>query len=251
MNLRLRRTAIGVTLFAATATLLAAAVSSLFRAAPPPPAQGGGAPDQELSPAPNAEAAEPPPVFRDWLALGSGCHARSGDAGDVTMERFTLVSGSSVVHRARFHLEQYRLQTADRAAGEPLDFARECAVRVQLGPPAGKRIARVAARMAVVSSKSEGVKLTVLEELHLGVAILGRSMIVHESGSAHEDRRDDFDFVSGARPGEVLPPLGCSEGKLVGFDSTWIAERKAPSDQVTVRLEGDQVVDIDVELSDC
>lgn len=266
-----RRSAIVLASAAALGSVvLAVVVASLVLPAegPPPPAIPA-APSPVAAPpataAPAAETAEPPvappppagevdteqPVFRDWIAFGSGCRARSDEPGDVTMERATVESGGRVVHRARFHLDQYRLTSADPPPGDPLDFARECAIRIQLGPPPGMRIARVTARTGLVSSKSEGVKLTLLAELKIGVALLGRKLTVHEAGVAHDGWKQVLRLVPGTKPDERLPELACAEGKLVGFDSTWIAERTAPTDEVSVELSGTHVLDIDAELAGC
>lgn len=232
-------------------------------AAPPPVAAPTpvAAPSAEPAPAPAASFAResaPEPagdhewkqeVFREWVAFGSGCRARSGEPGDVTMERRTLRSGGRVIHRARFHLDHYRLTTEDRPDGEPLDFARECAIRVQLVPPPGERIARVTARTRVASTKSESARLTVLGELKLGPASLGRKLVVHGPGEALDGREDVFRLAPGAE--EAFPRLACAQSKLVGFDATWLAERPAAADQVFVELSGDRVLDLDAELSDC
>lgn len=189
-------------------------------------------------------------VFRDWIALGSGCRGRFDMDGDVTLERMT-VPGARDIHRVQLRFARFRLSTAEREPDEPLNFARECAVRIQLGPPPGKRIQRVTARTGVASTKSKGAKLILLGNLELGAVTIGRKLLVYEPGTEHGAKEDSFDLASGSKPEEVLPPLSCGEGKIVGFDYTWIAERKAATDEVSVELSGDQVLELDAELSDC
>lgn len=255
---------------AASAVLLVGAISLLSGAgtppstpppavvpsapAPTPPAAAEPSarpPEPEPGPEPDGNTGEAAPVFREWLAFGSGCRARSTQPGDVTMERFTLDSGSKVVHRARFHLDRYELTTMDRTDEQPLDFARECAVRVQLVPPAGKRIAGVTARTRVVSTKSESTRLTILGELKLGAASIGRKLLVYEAGAEQVAREDVLRLAPGASPEEAMPEVACGAGKLVGFDYTWIAERPAAADEAFVKLSGKRVLDIDAELADC
>ena len=218
------------------------------REAPPggaPPQAGGAAPSQGAAPsAPGAEAE----VFQEWLAFGSGCRSRSTEPGDVTMRRELIERDGQRVHAARFTLDRYRLTGEGRPDDAPPAFARECAIRVQVATPPGKRIRRAIATTGVVSSKSPQAKLVLSGTLKLGMATLGKKLVAYDAGSAHGDKEDTFLLT----PDEgALPQLGCGEHKLLGFDFTWIAERRDGTDQVSAQLSGGRELLLEVELEDC
>jgi hypothetical protein len=191
-------------------------------------------------------------VFRDWIAVGSGCFATSSEPGDVTMERLTLKLRGREIHRARFHLDRFRFTEADRPKDEKVErFARECAVRVQLATPPGKRLTNATAFTRVVSTKSPGVRLTLFGQLRLGSAPIGHELIVHEDTESFHDKLEVFKMSPRAQPEEPLPPLECAEPKLLGFDYTWIAEPIGEGGELTVSLGGNKELDLDVEFSDC
>lgn len=221
----------------------------------PPEAAPERASEEVASPAPaEAPAAEPSApreVFADWVALGSGCRGRFDKAGDVTMERVAGSATSSDVYKVRFRFERFRLSSGDRAAGAPLDFARECAVRVQLGPPAGKRVKNIVGRTQVISNKGADVKLTLLSELLIGSASLGRSVLVYDMGAAHRAKDDVFELAPDKASDPTLPALKCAERKVLGFDYSWIVERKTAGAEVSVELSGAQMLELEVELTDC
>ena len=252
---------------------LALFAANQARVSPTPPApaavdQGPGPPARADLPAPGAldagpashagsGAQEPDPkganesIFAEWVALGSGCRGQSDGTGNVTAERFIEQEGGKTVYGMRYHLDQYRLTSEGRGPDAPANFARECNIRLQIGPPPGKRIARVLGRTQVVSSKSEGTKLTLLGELIVGGAVVGREVVVLEAGATHGDEVRVFDLVSGAKPEETLPALECAEKTLFGFSYTWLAERQQTSDGVQVTLSGDRILELRAELADC
>ncbi len=190
------------------------------------------------------------PVFAEWIAHGSGCHATSTAAGDVSMERITTGGPKSDVYVVRFHLDQLQLTTAGRPLNEPLDFAKECAIRIQVIPPAGKRIQSLYAQTSVVSVKAVGTKLTLAGTLKIGAQALGQKIVIRPAGTAHAGE-EAFVIFPGSLPEEAFPVLRCEENKLAGFDFTWIAERKEVSDAVFVEVADSKILDMVVELEDC
>jgi hypothetical protein len=191
------------------------------------------------------------PVLNDWFALGSGCRAKSDVPGDVVAEPLAADPARPNVHRVRFHLDSYKLASPMVTEGVGLKFARECAVRVNINPPAGKKIVKVTARTQVAVDKSAPVKLTVASELKLGKQSLAKNLSVTPEGEAVQGRLDDVYLVPGGEGAESFPTLECGEPKIIGFDYTWIAERKAQADGVNVRVGGDRALEIEAELADC
>jgi len=190
-------------------------------------------------------------IFSDWVALGSGCRAKPGEAGDVTMESKVSQGDGSETFAMTFQLDQFHLARNEEPSAPPLAFARECSIRIRFGPPQGKRIQRISARTEVVSNKSRAGKLTLLSQLSLGAVTVAREVVVHEPGRAHQGLEHTFDLSPTAETEVALRAVSCSEGKIIGFDYTWLAEPETATDDVSVRLSGDRILVVDVELASC
>jgi hypothetical protein len=190
------------------------------------------------------------PVLNTWFALGSGCRARSDAPGDVSMERVPQDPARPNVYRARFHLDSY--QAASDALGEnpPVKFARECAVRLNINPPAGMKLVNLHAATDVIEDKGPGVKLTVRDELKLGNATLGLSDFVYDQGKALFHHDDAVSLTPGTN-GLPMPALKCAEPKIIGFDYTFLVERPSAADEVHVQLNGAKTLEIEAELAPC
>ncbi len=190
------------------------------------------------------------PIFAEWIAQGSGCHAKSDKAGDVTMERLPGPTDKNGIHVVRFHLDQLQLTTARMPLNTPLDFAKECAIRVQVIPPAGKRIKNLFAKTSVVSVKSAGTRLTLAGTLKIGVQTLGQKIVIQQATSPQAGE-ETFELAPGSTPEQSFPSLSCGEPKLGGFDFTWIAERRVLTDHVFVEVGDAKVLEMVVEVEDC
>jgi len=157
-----------------------------------------------------------------------------------------------VVQRARFHLAGLRLTDADRPADRRLSFAKECSLRVQVGPPPGQRLVDVTARTRVISTKSEGLKLTLAAALRLGAARIALQLVGYDAAELHQDREESMMLSRSAHADEPFPSLGCAEPKLIGFDYTWIAEPTGSGGDVSVEVAGHaRVLDVDAALAAC
>jgi hypothetical protein len=199
------------------------------------------------------------PVLNDWFALGSGCRAKSDLPGNVSMETLPTVSKidskrdmrAHDVYRVRFRLNQFDL---DGGSVDPSfkKFGRECAIRLNINPPAGKRLVGLRGLTKVYASKESGPAVDILSELKLGSASLGlvqRRLDTHALVVAHEEV---IDLRAGESLGEPLPQLGCGEPKIIGFDYSWIVTRQ-PSlkGQVQVALGREKSLIIEASLADC
>lgn len=95
----------------------------------------------------------------DWSALGSGCRGMLlEEGGNVTLEENPSKAPSLHRKELRFHFSALKLQSPVPKAEEGkinLEFARDCAVRVALNPPKGKRIKNVEAIGAFRLSKEK------------------------------------------------------------------------------------------------
>jgi len=113
-----------------------------------------------------AAIANPKPVLNDWFALGSGCRAKSDLPGNVRMEQ--IDSGSEKdLHRVKFYFTDFALEGSKSNLANK-KFGRECAVRLNINPPAGKRLVGLRAVTAVQANKDAGPSLDVVSELKLG-----------------------------------------------------------------------------------
>lgn len=247
--------------------LFVANASSQARTAEPPAAGDtapNGGPGQATPPAPpesakqglagnpfENSAAENLPVLNHWFALGSGCRAKDDLPGDVSMELLPQDPARPNTFRARFHLEKFRLDPAALADRSLLKFARECSIRLNINPPKGKRITRVAATTAIAVDKAQGTKLTALSELKIGNATLGHDEAIYAPTELIQSKQSEVNLVPGTRLDEPFPDLLCAEPKIIGFNYTWLAERSAASEDVSVQLAGGKTLDIEAELSTC
>jgi hypothetical protein len=226
--------------------LLALPVGWLLLAGATKSASATAASTEEVAARPGAEL----PVLNTWFALGSGCRARSDAAGDVAMERLPQDPNRPNVYRVRFHLDSYQAASDALGANPPVKFARECAVRVNINPPAGMKLVDVHAATDVVEDKGAGVKLTVRNELKLGNATLGAADFVYDQGRALFHHDDAIALKPGLN-GAPMPTLKCAEPKIIGYDYTFLAERPTAADEVHVQLSGAKTLDIEAELAPC
>ena len=190
------------------------------------------------------------PLFNDWFALGSGCRAKSDLPGNVQMEALPADPTRPSTHRVKFTFKDFQLKgdTAERAV---MQFARECAVRLNINPPEGKRIVDIRAQTSVVASKETGATLDVLSELKLGNASLGIVRRQLDASARIRPEQDAIDLAAGSS-GEALPHLGCGEHKIIGFDYSWIAKREQKQiSRLSVELGGDKSLVIEATLGDC
>lgn len=196
-------------------------------------------------------AATGKPVLNDWFALGSGCRAKHDEPGDVTLESEGQDARNPNMYHARFKLPSYALDSAALKDPAPVKFARECALRLNVNPPPGMRVKSASAHTRVRASKSEGTKLTVLGELKIGAATLGRQMHDFDRGEAFTDREDVQELAPGAKADEAMPALKCGEAKILAYNYTWLADRAAVTDTAKVYVGSDRSLVLDVELEPC
>ena len=197
-----------------------------------------------------AAGATTKPVLNDWFALGSGCRAKSDVPGDVEMKELPIDPARPLTHRVKFTLRNFNIKgdSADKAV---LQFARECAVRLNINPPEGKRLVDLRAQTAVVASKDTGATLDVLSELKLGNASLGTVRRQLDASARIQPQQETIDLVAGSK-GEALPQLRCGEAKIIGFDYSWIVKREQKQlSSLSVEVGGDKTLLIEATLADC
>jgi hypothetical protein len=191
------------------------------------------------------------PVLNDWFALGSGCRAKSDLPGNVSMEPLPSEPKAEDVHRVRFRFNNFNLK------GESVEpslkkFGRECAIRLNINPPAGKRIVGLRAVTKVFARKESGPALDLLSELKLGSASLGVVQRRLDNSALVAAREDVIDLRAGDGAGESLPQLGCGEPKIIGFDYSWIVTRdKSQKGNLQVALGREKSLMIEATLADC
>ena len=190
-------------------------------------------------------------VLNDWFALGSGCRAKSDLPGNVRMEGIPAEAGVPDRYKVKFVFSDFTLR------GERVDpgvekFGRECAVRLNINPPEGKRIVGIRARTKVIAAKDVGPSLDILSELKLGAVSLGKVQRRLDSAARVSVHEDIVDIEAGEGATDPLPQLGCGEPKIIGFDYSWVATRaKNQKIFMTVDLSREKSLVIDAILSDC
>jgi hypothetical protein len=155
------------------------------------------------------------------------------------------------VYRARFHLDQFHLSPADLKDPTLLKFARECSIRLNINPPAGKKVTNITANTQFAVDKPEGTKLTALTELKIGNATLGKVQGDYSSMETIKGRDEVISLKPGTAADEQFPSLQCTEPKIIAFNYTFIAERGSASEDVNVKMTGAKTLEIEAELSDC
>ncbi len=191
------------------------------------------------------------PVLNDWFALGSGCRAKSDLAGNVRMEGVPSEVGSSDRYKAKFIFKDFALN-GESVASSVEKFGRECAVRLNINPPPGKRIVGIRAQTKISSTKDSGPTLDILSELKLGATSIGKIQQKLD-GSARVALREEAVYLeAGQGVGEQLPQLGCGEAKIIGFDYSWIATRsKEQKGSMHVELGKEKSLIIEAILASC
>lgn len=190
------------------------------------------------------------PVLNDWFALGSGCRAKSDLPGNVRMETLASDPARPNVHRVKFVFSSFELH-GDTAEKQVLQFARECAIRLNINPPADKKIVDIRAETYLVSSKDLGASLDVNTELKIGSTSLGatRKVIGPEARSQVTEERIDLAGNSKENP---MPELSCGQPKIIGFDYSWVAKREQPQlSSLSVELGRDKSLIIEATLASC
>ena len=191
------------------------------------------------------------PVLNDWFALGSGCRAKSDLPGNVRMETLASDPSRPNIYRVKFIFNGFELK-GDTAERQVTQFARECAVRLNINPPQGKKIVDIRAETAIVASKDLGATLDVNAELKIGSTSLGyvrRTLAVNSRSQPLEEK---IELASGSSKDNSLPALGCGEAKVIGFDYSWIAKRDQPQiSSLSVELGHDKSLIVEATLAPC
>jgi hypothetical protein len=191
------------------------------------------------------------PVLNDWFALGSGCRAKFDLPGNVRMEGVPATQSASDTYQAKFVFKDFAL-TQSVAPESLAKFGRECAVRLNINPPAGKKIVGIKAITSVVASKEPGPQLDLLAELKLGSISLGNAQAKLSDASRVRQREEVIELQADALSKEKFPQLGCGEPKIIGFDYSWIATRSAgKSAAMRVELGKEKSLVIEAKLADC
>ncbi len=191
------------------------------------------------------------PVLNDWFALGSGCRARSDLPGNVRMEGVPAIAGTPDTYQAKFIFKDFSLGSSVASMASK-KFGRECAVRLNINPPTGKKIIGLRAVTSVIATKEPGPELDLLAELKLGSASLGQSQSKLGDASMVRQREERIELQAGGGSQAPLPQLGCGEPKIIGFDYSWIATRAADSrPAIRVELGKEKTLTIEAQLADC
>lgn len=197
---------------------------------------------------------KPLPVLNKWFALGSGCKSKQEEVGDVTVSDVPLDAKQPNTYRMKFHLPKYELNfpaldPKTKKLGNAT--ARECAIRLNINPPAGKTIKTVTATTALTSSKTAGVELTTYVGLKLGVVTIGSALTKHEMPDSFTNKQEEVVLVPGRKPEEMFPELKCGEPKIIGVDFTFMARGENTNGKASAALAGEKVLEIVADLADC
>lgn len=191
------------------------------------------------------------PVLNDWFALGSGCRARSDLVGNVDMQRVAAARGKSQIYSAKFVLKNFVLEGGEFPTSIR-QYGRECAIRLNINPPQGKKIVAIRAKTSVDINKNTGSSLDLLSELKLGPESLARFEEKFQSTESISIPGRSIQLSSGRGSKMELPQLGCGEPKIIGFDYSWIASKESDiKGRLKVELSRDKSLLLEAELENC
>lgn len=198
-------------------------------------------------------AKTPPSIVTSWVAFGSGCPKTSSAQPSQSAELTSLPPrpGEPETRRIRVRLPQYRLDLTGTAGEAPLEGPRECAFRINVNPPQGRRIRNVTSRALVNVSKTEKSSLVVHSALRLGATTLGQATFDFPPGRSVSRREEEFVLFPGRSPEEQFPATRCGEGRVVGLDFTFIGKRPDRGERVDAALGRDKDAEIVVDLEEC
>lgn len=203
-------------------------------------------------------AQEEEQLFGRWMAAGSGCRADSADKSvknDVQLISAEYDSKNPKQLKVTFALPDFRLRPLDPTPERPnvsgVNFARECALRINVNPPPGKIIRSASAEAQVEVSKDKDVKLFVAGSLKLGATTLTQQQKQFEPSESFRFRRHPLLLIPGRNPADEMPKVDCAEKKIVGVDLTLLTNRPTEDALAEARLYGKRDITITVHLDDC
>jgi hypothetical protein len=174
----------------------------------------------------------------DWTSLGSGCKGQqSVEGGDVSLKLNPWKQPSLNRFQLRFNFQRFKLQSpVPKDQGKTnLEFARDCAIRVALNPPKGKRIADVEAVANYRLSKELSSEMKTLAQLTLGMTTLATTKLEFPAAEALKDDLKELRLVP---------------QKLLGVDLLFYINRPDEKSKVDMSLQ-DHVMDVVVDLEEC
>jgi len=135
----------------------------------------------------------------------------------------------------------------------PLKFGKECAIRLNVNPPPGKRLKRIIATTRIVTSKEVGAELLINGELKLGAASLGFKREIQKEGERFFKKTIPIHIDSQGLEASLdpMPSLACGAAKIIGFDYTFILRRADQRTQVSASLADEKKLEIFAELESC
>ncbi len=188
----------------------------------------------------------------DWSALGSGCRGQqSVSEGNVEFLLNPSKAPSLNRYQLRFVLEKFRLESPVPKDQGPthLEFARDCAIRVALNPPPGKRIVDIEAVSNYRLSKEASSEMKTMAQLTLGMTTLATARLEFPSSQSLRKAQHELRLVPQRSAGD-LAEVRCGQSKLLGLDLLFYINRSNSNAKVDMNLENREI-DVLVDLEDC
>lgn len=188
----------------------------------------------------------------DWSALGSGCRGQQSVAGG-NVELLLNPSQAPSLNRQqlRFQLKTFRLESPVPKSQGPthLEFARDCAIRVALNPPPGKKIVDIEAVSGYRLSKEGGSEMKTMAQLTLGMTTLATARLDFSESQVLQRSRHELRLVPQRSAGDMAQ-VRCGQSKLLGLDLLFYINRSQPQEKVDMGLQ-DQQIEVLVDMEDC
>lgn len=190
----------------------------------------------------------------DWSALGSGCKGglEKGN-GNVSLALKPNIPPGINRYQLRFVLEKFKLESpVPKSQGRTnLKFARDCAIRVAVNPPPGKKIQNVEAYTAYSLTKPRNTEMQALAGLTIGMTNLSTVSMDFQKDETFSNLVKEVRLAPGHTTEDRMPETRCGQSKLVGVDLLLLVDRPDDSVAIDMTLADDRVVDIIVDLEDC
>lgn len=175
------------------------------------------------------------------------------DGGNVS---FSLKApGYSPPNRSqmRFVMEKFKLESpVPKEQGRTnLEFARDCAIRIAIKPPKGKRVRYVEAQTGFEFSKPQNSEMAAFAQLTLGLDTLSNVQMDFKKDELITRIEKPLRLAPGRFVENGMPETKCGQSKLLGLDLLFYVKRPDDSAKINMGLTGEKAVDVVVELVDC
>ena len=194
-------------------------------------------------------------VIGQWMAAGSGCQASADKPGDVQLVSVETDPTNPMVHTVTFSLPQYRLKPLAVAPERPkvslINYARECAIRLNVNPPKGYALSGVTGSTEFEVSKDNNAKLLAQATLKVGATTITKDVKQFTKEESFKFRTMPIELIPGRTPEDETPQIECEAKKIVGIDFTFLTNKDSETALAEARIAGNGLARFKISFDKC